>query len=545
MKRITWWPQAWLGLVFSWGALVGWPAVTGSLDWPPLLLWFGSIAWVIGYDTLYAIQDIEDDALVGVKSSARRLGDKAPLGVAHFLRARARAVGRGDLARAAGLAGARSRSFPAALHLANQALRADPEGRRAARCGCSARTGRCGLLVFLAMLVVGLSSALGARAMLIPPKHARKIAESLVERGIAAGADAADALYVGDRSSERAGAPRRARGASAAPKARRSACGCSSASARRPSPRPICRTKRCATLVERCLAMAREAPEDPYAGLAPAELLAARRAADHRRATIARTRSRRTARTRARSRGRARWPFAGVTNSSGARRERIGDRPSRSRRRAASPAPIGSTGHGCSAAVIAGEGATMQRDYAWHSARHLDDLEDADEIGRRAGERAVARLNPARPKPGRYPVLFDPRVVVDACSAISSARSAARRSRARPASCRTSSAQQVFAPGVTIVDDPAAPARPALAAVRRRGRARSRARELVDDGVLNSWIAESASARQLGIEPTGHAVARRRRRAGRRPEQPLHGGRRRAAARNCLPRFPKRCWSPS
>src|SRR6185312_9605505 len=82
MKRITWWPQAWLGLVFSWGALVGWPAVRGSLDWTPILLWLGSIAWVIGYDTLYAIQDKEDDALVGVKSSARRLGDKAPIGIA-------------------------------------------------------------------------------------------------------------------------------------------------------------------------------------------------------------------------------------------------------------------------------------------------------------------------------------------------------------------------------------------------------------------------------------------------------------------------------
>src|SRR4051812_23138342 len=84
MKRITWWPQAWLGLVFSWGALVGWPAVTGSLALGPLLLWFGSIAWVIGYDTLYAIQDKEDDGLVGVRSSARRLGGKAPLGIGMF-----------------------------------------------------------------------------------------------------------------------------------------------------------------------------------------------------------------------------------------------------------------------------------------------------------------------------------------------------------------------------------------------------------------------------------------------------------------------------
>jgi 4-hydroxybenzoate polyprenyltransferase len=82
MKRITWWPQAWLGLVFSWGALVGWPAVTGGLALAPVLLWLGSIFWVIGYDTLYAIQDVEDDALVGVRSSARALGDKARIGVA-------------------------------------------------------------------------------------------------------------------------------------------------------------------------------------------------------------------------------------------------------------------------------------------------------------------------------------------------------------------------------------------------------------------------------------------------------------------------------
>src|SRR5690348_4374631 len=125
MKRITWWPQAWLGLVFSWGALVGWPAVTGSLSLTPFLLWFGSIAWVIGYDTLYAIQDMEDDALVGVKSSARRLGDKAPLGVGIFYAIAVVLWGsaiwsvRPDWVALLTLA-------PAALHLANQALRADP-----------------------------------------------------------------------------------------------------------------------------------------------------------------------------------------------------------------------------------------------------------------------------------------------------------------------------------------------------------------------------------------------------------------------------------
>jgi 4-hydroxybenzoate polyprenyltransferase len=156
MKRITWWPQAWLGLVFSWGALVGWPAVTGRLGWSALLLWFGGIAWVIGYDTLYAIQDVEDDALVGVKSSARLLGDNAPLGIALFY------------ALALILWGAAIWSVrpywvallalvPAALHLANQALRADPkDGELALQLFRSNRT--CGLLVFLATLVVGLSA---------------------------------------------------------------------------------------------------------------------------------------------------------------------------------------------------------------------------------------------------------------------------------------------------------------------------------------------------------------------------------------------------
>jgi 4-hydroxybenzoate polyprenyltransferase len=82
MKRITWWPQAWLGLVFSWGALVGWPAVRGEIEATALILWAGSIFWVIGYDTIYALQDREDDALVGVRSSALALGRHARFGVA-------------------------------------------------------------------------------------------------------------------------------------------------------------------------------------------------------------------------------------------------------------------------------------------------------------------------------------------------------------------------------------------------------------------------------------------------------------------------------
>lgn len=76
MKRITWWPQAWLGLTFNWGALVGWAAVTGSLSAAPLLMYAAGFFWTLGYDTIYAHQDKEDDALIGVKSSARRLGER-------------------------------------------------------------------------------------------------------------------------------------------------------------------------------------------------------------------------------------------------------------------------------------------------------------------------------------------------------------------------------------------------------------------------------------------------------------------------------------
>jgi 4-hydroxybenzoate polyprenyltransferase len=74
MKRITYWPQVFLGLNFNWGALIGWTAVTGALAWPPLLLYLGGVFWTIGYDTIYAHQDKEDDLRIGVKSSAIALG---------------------------------------------------------------------------------------------------------------------------------------------------------------------------------------------------------------------------------------------------------------------------------------------------------------------------------------------------------------------------------------------------------------------------------------------------------------------------------------
>ncbi len=76
MKRVTWWPQLFLGFAFNWGALLGWAAVRGSLDWAPVLLYAGGVLWTLGYDTIYAHQDKDDDALIGVKSSALRLAGK-------------------------------------------------------------------------------------------------------------------------------------------------------------------------------------------------------------------------------------------------------------------------------------------------------------------------------------------------------------------------------------------------------------------------------------------------------------------------------------
>ena len=84
MKRVTWWPQLFLGLAFSWGALIGWASEFGALHGPAYLLYLGAILWTIGYDTIYALQDVEDDALIGVKSTARLFGANARLMVALF-----------------------------------------------------------------------------------------------------------------------------------------------------------------------------------------------------------------------------------------------------------------------------------------------------------------------------------------------------------------------------------------------------------------------------------------------------------------------------
>ncbi|KIC37944.1 4-hydroxybenzoate octaprenyltransferase [Leisingera sp. ANG-M7] len=84
-KRFTWWPQVFLGLAFNWGAMLTWVAHTGSMSWPPVLLYLAGIAWTLFYDTIYAHQDTEDDALIGVKSTARLFGTQTPMWLRRFI----------------------------------------------------------------------------------------------------------------------------------------------------------------------------------------------------------------------------------------------------------------------------------------------------------------------------------------------------------------------------------------------------------------------------------------------------------------------------
>jgi PmbA protein len=256
-----------------------------------------------------------------------------------------------------------------------------------------------------------------------------------------------------------------------------------------------------AALVERAIAMAREAPEDAYAGLAPSDRLLQGAtpdidaddgedpSPDHLRALA----------LRAEEAARA---IAGVTNSEGA-----GSSAGRSTMALATSTGFAraftSSGYGCSASVIAGEGAGMQRDYGYHSARHCADLESPEAIGTRAGERAVKRLNPGKLPSGPMPIVLDPRVGTSLLGHLVGAITGASVAR-KTSFLLDRLGEQVFAKGITIRDDPHRPR-----GLRSRGfdaeGLPTAPMALIDDGVLTSWLLDSASARQLGLQPTGHA----------------------------------------
>jgi PmbA protein len=256
-----------------------------------------------------------------------------------------------------------------------------------------------------------------------------------------------------------------------------------------------------ATLVERAAAMAREAPEDAYAGLAPEDRLfhGVLPDLDIDDGRDAEPEALRAAALEAEDAARA---VEGVTNSEGG-----GASASRSIMALATShgfcGGYQASNYGYSASVIAGEGSGMQRDYAYRTARHLADLDSPSSIGRRAGERTVARLNPAKLSSGAMPVVFDPRVSGGLLGHLVGAITGSAITRGT-SFLRDDLGKQIFPAGITVVDDP----------LRKRG-LRSRPFDgeglpvaksaIIEDGVLTGWLLDSASARQLGLEPTGHA----------------------------------------
>ncbi|MBD3729909.1 MAG: TldD/PmbA family protein [Sphingomonadales bacterium] len=255
-------------------------------------------------------------------------------------------------------------------------------------------------------------------------------------------------------------------------------------------------------LAERAVAMARLAPEDPYAGIAEPDELARGPWPDLELEDASEP-TPEILRARALEAEDAARAVAGVTNSEGGS-------ASFTRSVAALVASNGFSGgyaattHATSASVIAGEGAGMQRDYGWRSARYAADLLPAGEIGRLAGERAVARLDPAGLPSGRMSVVFDPRVSGGLVGHLVGAMAGS--AIARKASFLLGKLdEELFPADIEILDDP----------LQRRG-LRSRpfdgeglpvaARALVQGGRLTGWLTNLAAARQLGVAPTGHGA---------------------------------------
>ncbi len=331
-------------------------------------------------------------------------------------------------------------------------------------------------------------------------REAEGRAAALIEAAVKAGADAADALYFGDSATEvqvRLGALEdvvRSEGEEIGLRffvGRRSA----SVSSSDLSPDAL------AALVERAAAMAREAPEDPYAGLAPDDRLL-RGEAPELEADDGGDPSPLALKEQALAIEDFARAVPGVTNSEGAGvsagRTVVALATSQGFARGYT-----TTGYAGAAAVIAGTGGDMQRDGASHSVRHHADLDTPEEIGRLAGERAVKRLGPGRLQSGTMPVVFDPRVGGSLIGNLISAM-------AGPAIARKTSfllgreEEQLFAPGIVIVDDPHRPRALRSKPFDGEGVATQR-RRLVDNGRLTGWLLNSASARQLGLATTGHA----------------------------------------
>ena len=262
-----------------------------------------------------------------------------------------------------------------------------------------------------------------------------------------------------------------------------------------PSPKAL------SELVERAVAMARLAPEDPYCGLADPDAIA-RNVPDLDLNDPAEP-SPEALESRAKETEDAARAVPGITNSEGAE-------ATWSRSEIAIAASNGFTGayarsgHGVSVSVVAGTGAGMETDYDYSSSVYGGDLEDAAVVGRRAGERTVKRLNPKKAETARVPVVFDPRVAASLVSHIAGAINGP--SIARKASfLKDRMGQQILAHGLSVIDDPLKPRGLRSRPFDGEGIA-ARRMALVEDGVLKTWLLDLASARQLGLVTTGHAA---------------------------------------
>ena len=319
----------------------------------------------------------------------------------------------------------------------------------------------------------------------------------LIKAAKAAGADAADALLIASTSlsvERRLGAIEKLERSESLDLGLRVFVGKRQAIVASTEPDP----KGFAALAERAVAMARVVPEDPFAGLPEAVAIPAR-------ALDLEDPSEPTAEAllaRAALAEEAALAIKGVTNSHGAG-------AGWGRTEIAMVASNGFAGryartsHGISAAAVAGEGTGMERDYDYWQSVHLADLPDPALVGRVAGEKAVRRLNPVRPKTARIPVVLDPRVSGSMLGHLIGAINGAAVARGT-SFFKDAMGQQILPAGMTVHDDP----------TRARG-LRSRPfdgegmpgapRALVQDGVLTSWVMDWRSARQLGLTSTGHA----------------------------------------
>jgi PmbA protein len=334
---------------------------------------------------------------------------------------------------------------------------------------------------------------------MLTPDQARDRAHDLVRRAVAAGADAADAVFAIDASTEvsvRLGKLEDVGRSEGSDLGLRVFVGQRSASVSTSDEQGL------DALVERAVAMAREAPEDRWAGLAPADRLmhGSPPQLDLDDGGDASPEALRDAALAAEDAARS---VAGVTNSEGA-----GASAGRAVWALATShgfaGAYATTSYGLSASVLAGEGQAMQRDYAYHSARHRRHLEDPETIGRRAGEQAVARINPAKLASGTMPVVFDPRVGNSLIGHLAGAIGGQAISR-RTSFLLDALGTRVFAEGIRIADDPHRPHGLRSRPFDGEGLPVSPT-EIVVDGMLETWLLDSASARQLGLEPTGHAA---------------------------------------